>query len=113
MEREKEKGVYYMSAYSKIFFRPGRGEQISTTVTLEQESESAICGRVRDKSGRAVENAMVLLFKSDMKDKVPQCRFFTDEDGQFFFGPLESEALYIIKILKNDTKLRELEIVTE
>jgi len=133
-----------MSAYAKLFFRPGAGEQITTRITLEPESASAICGRVVGKNGASVENALVLLFKSEgnavggcksigiggggaigvgatMDDRIsnggaanaPIDRFFTDADGQFFFGPLESETLYVIKIYKNDTKLRELEVITE
>ena len=34
-------------------------------------------------------------------------------DGQFLFGPLEPEQLYLVKIFHNNTKLRELEVSTE
>lgn len=103
-----------MSTYSKFYFRPAKGEQISTTLTPEPDESSAICGRVTDGRGRPVEGALVLLFRSE-EEHAPAllARFCTDDDGHFLFGPLESETLYLIKVFKNNVKLRELEVVTE
>jgi hypothetical protein len=103
-----------MSTYSKFYFRPGRGEQVNTEIMPEQDRCSAICGRVVDGKSRAVENALVLLFRTG-EEREPSLlsRFCTDEDGHFMFGPLESDALYLIKVFKNDVKIRELEIRAE
>jgi hypothetical protein len=103
-----------MSAYSKFYFRPGKGEQIVTTLELSPDDMSAICGRVVDRDGNSAGGAVALLFRSDgCKPAPPEACFITDEDGQFFFGPLEGGTAYIIKVFKNHIKLRELEIITE
>ena len=101
-----------MSSVSKFYFKPAEGEHIETTVKIEPEKAAAVCGTVRDKSGAAVENALVLLFRSG-QDKKLLDRQFTDEEGQFCFGPIEGNILYLIKVYKNSVKLRELEIVAD
>ncbi|MCL2343303.1 MAG: hypothetical protein FWC62_05340 [Firmicutes bacterium] len=103
-----------MATYTKFYFRPGKGEQINATVTPEADGRSAICGKVLDPKGRPVPDALALLFRApEGEAPVPEGRCCTDEDGHFLFGPLQSEALYIIKVYKNDTKIRELEVVAE
>ena len=103
-----------MATYAKFYFRPGKGEQINATVSAEPDGRSAICGRVLDQKGRPIQDALALLFRSVEGDAPAlEGRFCTDEDGLFLFGPLQSEVLYIIKIYKNDTKIRELEVVAE
>ncbi len=103
-----------LSAYAKFYFRPGRGEQTETTVTPVPDEKSAICGRVTDSRGAPVPDALVLLFDA-AESAAPTllARFCTDEDGHFFFGPLESERLYMINLFKNTVKMRELEIVAD
>lgn len=103
-----------MSAYPKFYFRPSRGEQINTVITPVEDPVSSICGKVADARGKAVDRALVLLFRADT-DSGPEllARGITDEDGQFLFGPLEPEQLYLVKVFKNDAKLRELEIRTD
>lgn len=103
-----------MSTYSKFYFRPGRGEQVNTVITPLPEERSAVCGRVVDTRGLPVSDALVLLFRNK-EGAAPELisRFLTDEDGQFFFGPLEPEMLYIIKVFKNNIKIRELEILAD
>ena len=108
-----------MATYAKFYFRPGKGEQVNTTVTPEADGRSAICGKVLDQKGRPVPDALALLFRapeghdSQGETPVPEGRCCTDEDGHFLFGPLQSEALYIIKIYKDDGKIRELEVRAE
>lgn len=83
-------------------------------MTPEQEQHAAICGRVLSPSGAPVENAVVLLFLPGENDSLTLVsRFVTDEDGHFIFGPLEGGTLYLIKVFRDDVKLRELEIRTE
>lgn len=103
-----------MSTYSKFYLLPGKGEQITTVVTTEPEEHSAIFGRVVDKKGNPIEDALVLLLSApEATPAVLAARFVTDEDGHFMFGPVESGTLYQIKVFKNDIKVRELEIVAE
>lgn len=103
-----------MSTYSKFYFRPGKGEQVNTVITPEADERSAIYGKVADAKGRPVADAMVLLFSTGGEQEPSLlARFCTDGDGHFLFGPLESEKLYLIKVFKNDVKIRELEIRAE
>ncbi|MGI5970480.1 MAG: carboxypeptidase-like regulatory domain-containing protein [Oscillospiraceae bacterium] len=101
-----------MSAFTKFYFRPGENEQIETTVRLTPDQRSAIHGSVRDLEGRAVKDALVLLFEtgSSPEDLKLTAQAFTDDLGQFVFGPLSSGCLYLVKIFKNMIKLRDLEI---
>jgi hypothetical protein len=101
-----------MSSIGKFYFRPSEGEHIETAVQIEQEKAAAICGTVRDKAGAAVPEALVLLFRSGPDRKLID-RQFSDDEGQFSFGPIEGNVLYLIKVYKNNTKIRELEIVAE
>ena len=104
----------FMSTYSKFYLMPGRGEQVTTIVTAEPEEHSSIFGRVVDKKGSPIADALVLLlYAPEGMTTSLAARFVTDEDGHFLFGPLESGALYQIKVFKNDMKVRELEIKTD
>lgn len=103
-----------MSTYGKFYFRPLPGEQVSTEIVPREESRAAICGRVLDGEGGPLSDAVVLLFLPGEGESMTLIsRFVTDEDGHFIFGPLEGGTLYLIKVFKDDTKLRELEIRTE
>lgn len=101
-----------LSSVAKFYFKPAEGEHIETTVKIEQEKAAAICGTVRDKSGTPVEGALVLLFRSGQEKKLID-RQFADDEGQFSFGPIEGNVLYLIKVYKNSVKIRELEIVAD
>lgn len=101
-----------MSSAAKFYFKPAEGEHVETTVKVEAEKAAAICGTVRDTAGTVVSGALVLLFISG-KDKKLIDRQFTDDEGQFSFGPIQGNVLYMIKVYKNSVKIRELEIVAE
>ncbi|NCB51421.1 MAG: carboxypeptidase regulatory-like domain-containing protein [Clostridia bacterium] len=102
-----------MSTYGKFYFRPMPGEQVSTELTPLEEEYAAICGRVLSRSGRPVSGAVVLLFLPGQEDAMSLVsRFVTDEDGHFVFGPLRGSTLYLIKVFKDELKLRELEVFT-
>jgi protocatechuate 3,4-dioxygenase beta subunit len=88
-----------LSSVARFYFKPAEGEHIETTVKIEQEKSAAICGTVRDRDGTSVEGALVLLFKSGQDKKLID-RQFTDEEGQFSFGPIEGNILYLIKVYK-------------
>ena len=102
-----------MSAFTKFYFRPGENERISTSVLLESDVRSSIHGIVRESNGRPIADALVLLFTTgaDSADLSLQGESITDETGFFVFGPLTAGQLYVIKVYKNATQIRELEIV--
>ncbi len=100
-----------MSAYTKIFLRPGENELIETDITLKPDARSAVFGVVRDEQGRPIEQATVLLFEMHADERLtPLTQAFTDDTGQFIFGHLTAGRLYVIQVFKNAVKLRELEI---
>lgn len=102
-----------MSTYGKFYFRPLPGEQIYTELAPNEETQAAICGRVLDRRGVPVGGAAVLLFLPEQEEVMTLIsRFVTDEDGHFIFGPLKGGTLYLIKVFKDDLKLRELEVFT-
>ncbi len=107
-------GVYAVSAFSKFYFRPGENERVETTVRLKPDSRSAIHGLVKDPSGHPLESALVMLFEVPERGRQTLVgQLFTDDEGQFVFGPLAPDVLHMIKVYKNSVKLRELEIVTD
>ena len=87
---------------------------MQTTLRPEPAGAAAICGRVLGSGGRPLPGAMALLQRS-REEGAPEtlASCVTDEDGQFLFGPLEPEQLYLVKIFHNSTKLRELEVSAE
>jgi len=99
-----------MSIYSKFYFRPAKGEQMSTVIAPENDESACICGRVVDGKQHPVSDALVLLFSTDEDTPRLLGSFCTDSDGHFLFGPLAGERLYLIKVYKNSLKLRELEV---
>lgn len=97
-------------SFSKFYFRPGQGEQIETTVSMRQDSRSAIHGYVKAPDGEAYGDAAVMLFEAQERgDPKLVSQMFTDEFGQFMFGPLDAGKLYLVKVFKNTVRVRELE----
>ncbi|WP_010252429.1 hypothetical protein [Acetivibrio cellulolyticus] len=90
-------------------FIPKPNEQIDTVITLEDETRSMLFGIIKDCKGKVVKDAVVKLFKAKDCDErcslKPITHAFTDECGQFFFGPLEPGKRYVIKVWVNDVKV--------
>jgi len=100
-----------VSAFTKFYFRPSKGEIIHTAVTPKEDESCGICGKVTD-GERTVKGAVVLLFETEGQNAGKLLSSVTtDEDGEFAFGPLVEGELYVIKVYKDSLKLRELEIV--
>ncbi len=98
---------------SKYTFIPKENEQIDAVIKIAEEPRSVIHGVVKDEKGRLVRDAVVKLFKS--KDHGDHCiltpitHAFTDECGQFIFGPLIPGVKYVIKVWVNDVKICRVE----
>ncbi len=103
-----------MGSYTKFYFRPGQDELIETIVHMQPDTRSSIHGFVRESDGRAIPDALVMLFLAGEDDELAMsAQTVTDELGQFMFGPLNSGQLYMIKVYKNSVKIRELQIRPE
>ena len=98
----------------KFDFIPVENEQIETIVNISEEKRSVIHGIVQDFNGNVVKDAVVKLFEvtEDNKNNMlkPVTHAFTDECGQFIFGPLCPKKKYTIKVWFNEVNIRKLEI---
>lgn len=98
-------------------FTPGENEQIEAIIKVPKEPRSVILGTVKDCYNKVVKDAVVKLFKDE--DCHNPCKLepithtFTDECGQFLFGPLDPNCKYVIKVWINHVKIRELVIKPE
>lgn len=97
---------------TKIKVKPGRNEQIETTITLQKEARSVIHGVVLDERKCPVKDAVVKLFEMPNKDNcctlVPLFHTFTDECGQFLFGPLAPGKQYVVKVWHSEVVIRKI-----
>jgi hypothetical protein len=98
---------YKMTKYE---FQPGKNEQIEMMLTLEKETRSVIHGVVVDNNKFPVKDAVVKLFEMPDKENccnlIPITHTFTDECGQFIFGPLASGRHYVIKVWYNSITIK-------
>lgn len=83
------------------------GEQKEVVLKIKRENRGLIRGVVVDECGRIVKDACVNLFEVEKKKEhtelCPLSHTFTDEYGQFLFGPLCPEKRYAIKVWVNST----------
>ncbi|KXZ39857.1 hypothetical protein SAMN05661008_00922 [Alkalithermobacter thermoalcaliphilus JW-YL-7 = DSM 7308] len=95
----------------KFDFKPQENEQLEVVVKVPKERRSVIHGVVKDYKGKVVEDAVVKLFEVSCNKKlIPITHAFTDEHGQFLFGPLCPDNHYVIKVWFNDVNIRCLDI---
>lgn len=93
-------------------FTPGENEQIDAIIKVPEEKRSIIHGIVKDHKNKLVKDAVVKLF--EVLDPCEKCMLkplthtFTDDCGQFLFGPLTPCKHYAIKIWIDNVKIREL-----
>lgn len=97
---------------TKVQFIPGKNEQLETTIMLEKEARSVIHGIVLDQRKCPVQDAVVKLFLMPDKDNccnlIPITHTFTDECGQFLFGPLPPCKRYVVKVWHDAVKPRKI-----
>lgn len=98
-------------------FTPGENEQIETIIRVPEERRSIIHGVVKNNCHKVVKDAVVKLYEcinqQGEQSLKPLTHTFTDECGQFVFGPLFPCRNYVIKVWVNDVKIRELVIHPE
>lgn len=76
------------------------------------DERTVIYGVVIDDNNRPVSNAVVKLIlledPSDPRSLIPVTHSFTDEYGQFLFGPLPPNNTYLIKVWYDDIFVRKI-----
>lgn len=95
---------------------PEENEQIDAIIKVPKEPRSVIHGVVLDDCNKPKKDAVVKLLKEskhDPKRLEPITHTFTDEHGQFLFGPLCPHVKYIVKVWINHVKTREIVIKPE
>ena len=94
----------------RFAFTPGKNERIEAIVTIPDEKRSIVHGTVYDTEGNKIKDAVVRLFVCEEEKQDPVFHTFTDNDGEFIFGPLSADKHYIVKVHVNGVTLRELTI---
>lgn len=88
----------------RVNLQAKEGEQLNVNIKVHDEKRAIIHGVVVDKDNKPIKDAVVLLFKDLNYDpcKVePYYSTFTDDCGQFIFGPLHPDCDYTIKVWAN------------
>lgn len=87
---------------------------IDAKVETGDDNRAVIYGRVINKNNKPVSDAVVkLIILQDSNDPLsilPITHTFTDEYGQFLFGPLPPNNTYLIKIWHDDIYIRTVTI---
>jgi hypothetical protein len=96
----------------KFNFVPGENEQIDAFIKVPKEPRSIIHGLVVDEHNKPLKDAVVKLYKQkncdENKSLEPLTHTFTDDNGNFIFGPLCPDIKYTIKIWVDHVKIKEL-----
>jgi len=96
----------------KFCVTPEENEQIDAIIEVPVEKRSVIHGVVMDECNKPVEDAVVKLLMVKCRGKhtylEPITHAFTDDCGQFLFGPLCPHVEYVIKVWINHVNIREL-----
>ena len=84
------------------------GKQFDLDITLPEDNRDVIYGVVKDCFKEPVDNAVVKLvevaYEHGKEERRPIGHTFTDEEGEFVFGPLCPGKEYALQIWVNDTK---------
>jgi len=84
---------------TKFSIVPCENEQIDAVIKVCKENRSVFYGVVLDECDEPIEDAVVKLLEKDEDGCLePKYHTFTDEDGQFLFGPLNPGVEYVIKV---------------
>ena len=91
------------------------GKQYDIEIKLPEDDRNVIYGIVKDKYGEPIENAVVKLIEvvcdSSTNERKPVTHTFTDDEGEFVFGPLCPNRDYEIQLFAN--KVKHCKICTE
>ncbi|MBQ9268105.1 MAG: carboxypeptidase regulatory-like domain-containing protein [Oscillospiraceae bacterium] len=91
----------------EFYIKPGPGERDETAVPLPPPQEALIAGHVTEDRG-PVEGALVLLTDQETGSLLQYT--VTDALGRFWFGPLQPDTLYFLRVQKPDGPVRIVEL---
>ena len=81
------------------------GKQFDIEIKIPEDSRNVIFGTVKDACGEPIPNAVVKLIEIEKKlgkyERKPISHTFTNEDGEFVFGPLCPDRHYSIDLWVN------------
>ena len=85
------------------------GKQFDIDVVLPEDNRNVIYGTIKNRYKDPIKNAVVKLIeivigKDGQKRRIPVTHTFTDEHGEFVFGPLCPDKEYAIDIWVNDVR---------
>lgn len=85
---------------------------IEARIESNVDDRAVIYGVVIDKKDNPVKDAVIKLIlledPNDYRSIIPLTHTFTDEYGQFLFGPLPPNKTYLIKIWHEDIYVRKI-----
>ncbi len=102
------KGFSPVNFIQSFFVKPAANEVVETKVALSADQRPALLGTVSGTDGKAAAGALVTIYCADAPE-TPVGALYTDEQGQFAFGPLESGRLYHVKVFRRSDNFRALE----
>ena len=85
------------------------GKQFDLDITLPEDSRDVVFGTIKNVFKEPIKDAVVKLIEIDFgkdgrKNRIPVSHTFTDEYGEFVFGPLCPGKKYSIDIWVNDVR---------
>ena len=91
----------------EFYIKPGAGECARAAIPLPESQGGVIYGTVTDEQGPVVDALVVLL-----EQETDQMKGYTVTDslGRFWFGPLDDETLYFLRVQKPGGSLRLVEL---
>lgn len=86
-----------------------KGKQFDIDITLPEDNRDVIFGTLKDCFKEPIKDAVVKLIEVDFekdgrKKREPVSHTFTDEHGEFVFGPLCPGKDYALEIWVNDVR---------
>lgn len=95
-----------MQAYT-CYIKPAAGDETRLSIPLPPSESALISGTVTSED-TPVPDALVLLLTHP--DGVLLAHTVTDESGRFWFGPLPPDTLYLLRVQKSASRIREVEL---
>lgn len=91
------------------------GKQFDLDITLPEDSRDVIYGTIKNMFKEPIKDAVVKLIEIDFgkdgrKKRIPVSHTFTDEYGEFVFGPLCPGKQYAIDIWVNDVRHYKMDV---